>query len=71
VRDFLLDRDGPTPQFFEVVVKAQPFVIELPSVVRLIDAAYGLGGGEDFRVIEMDENPAASEVAMIVWRPMP
>jgi hypothetical protein len=71
VRDFLLDRDGPTPQFFEVVVKAQPFVIELASVVRLIDHAYGLSNGADFRVIEMDENSAASEIAMTVWRPLP
>jgi hypothetical protein len=71
VRDFLIARDGPTPQFFEAVVKTQPLVLELADVVRLIDGDYGLPAGGDFRIIEMDEDSAAGQVGMILWRPAP
>lgn len=58
---------GPGRDWYRVRVKQQVMDLDINATIKITYDRFGLDSGQNFRVIEFDENSAANTVEMLVW----
>ena len=58
---------GVPREMFRVVVKTQPFALDLNQTVKIIDKRFNLAAGKNFIIVGMTEDALFSRVEMLLW----